>query len=145
MKNLLIVAICCVVASCSKSDNSMSNASTKVYGAIPNWKTDTLFTAYGDDSMYAFTQNGKSYIRYQNNQYELKAYDYNQSVSDKDGFYRCDVLTMQGTKVNPDNSPAAVFSSRYWDKGFQVWKTWPQRFKGNFSPFKQGAGEYQGQ
>jgi hypothetical protein len=115
-----------------------------IYHTVPNWASDTLYS-FGSglmDTMYAYTDAGKSYIKHKGVQYELKAYEVQHQVySDSLMQYYVDVFDGSGIRINPNNTTTMVSVSKYWQNG---WKPSLQMIICKYAPFDVNAHSYQG-
>lgn len=115
---LLILAV-----SCGKKNNPVITNPTQPakYHPIPHWETDTLIGGikYIDpvfDTLYSFTQNGKSYIIHHGTQYELKTKEFNYTkYSDSAQSYLTVVFDMAGNQISPNISNISITPAKYWD------------------------------
>ncbi len=149
MRKLCILALCAIsFAACSKSGTTTTpgGGSTttggKTYYDVPNWADDTLIgmrntaTNY-KDTIFSFTQNGHSYIKYKKIQYQIKAFMLgNRPFVPNDDFYTIDIFDMSGNAVNNVNVQSCSASPiKYYDSTYSKWKTQPQAVMVNTPPF----------
>lgn len=146
MKNILLLIFSIVVfASCNSNNNNNNVNPAKVYYSVPNWQTDTLIGVWqtgaitNRDTIYSFTANSKSYIKYKGIQYEVKAYMFNNASFQQNAqHYLADIFTMNGAQLNTVYTDGAE-PGKYYDNAFSTWKVNYQSIQAKHPPFSDSV------